>query len=264
MPMGFLHHTFSDTYARRNNWLTRIDVRIKVLYVISFLAANIFAKDISVSLFFFSVSFALLIAIKIHPVIILRNMLIPVSLAVIILLMKGLYEGEKEWISFPFMGYRIIFKEEGLRSGILTFSKVLGGVSLVILFSFTTTISQLCSGLKWFRVPNTIIELLAFVYRYIFLLLDEVSSMWTAQRSRLGYTSWRKTLKSFGILGGMLIVRAFERAERTNEAMCARGYEGGGILTGNLPPWRKKEYLSVMGIIFILSLLMYTGNMQVW
>ena len=59
-----------------------------------------------------------------------------------------------------------------------------------------------------------------------------------AQKSRLGHTSWKKMIKSFGTLGGMLIIRAFERAERTNEAMQVRGYEGGSILTINLTPWK--------------------------
>lgn len=262
--MGFLHHTFSDTYARRNNWLTRIDIRVKLLYFILLLAINIFTRNIGISFLFLLVSFTLLTTIKVPLMTILQGMLVPISFAVLILLMKGLHEGEKVWISFSLIGYEITLKEEGLRSGIHTCSKVLGGISLVILFSFTTTIGRLCAGLKWFRIPNTIIELLAFMYRYIFLLLDEVSAMWNAQKSRLGHTSWKRRIQSFGTLGGMLIIRAFGRAEQTYEAMHARGYEGGGILTGNLLPWRKKEYLFIIGIIFILPLLIYVGNIQIW
>ncbi len=262
--MGFLHHAFSDTYARRNNWLTSIDIRVKLLYFISLLAINIFTRNIGISFLFLLVSFTLLTAIRVPLVTILKSMLIPVSFAVLILLMKGLHEGQKEWISFSLMGYKVTLKEEGLRGGVYTCSKVLGGISLVILFSFTTTIGQLCIGLKWFRIPNTIIELLAFMYRYIFLLLDEVSTMWNAQKSRLGHTSWKKVIQSFGILGGMLIIRAFGRAERIYEAMYARGYEGGSIPTGNLLPWRKKEYLFIIGMIFIFPLLIYVGNVQVW
>ena len=195
---------------------------------------------------------------------ILRNMALPLSFAVFILLIRGLHEGEKVWLSVSVIGYKVVLKEEGLWAGLQTCSKVLGGISLVILLSFTTTISQLCAGLKWFRVPNTIIDLLALIYRYIFLLLDEVDTMWTAQKSRLGHASWKKMIQSFGTLGGMLFIRAFERAERTYEAMHARGYEGGGVLTAGLPPWRKKEYVCLMGVIFIVSFLIYTGNMQVW
>lgn len=184
--------------------------------------------------------------------------------AMLILLVKGLHEGEQVWLSFSILGYKVVLKEEGLHSGLHIGSKVLGGISLVITFSFTTTISRLCAGLKWFHVPNTIVELLAFMYRYIFLLLDEVSTMWTAQKSRLGYASWKKTIKSLGTLGGLLVMRAFDRAERTYEAMYVRGYEGGGILTVHLSPWRKKEYISFIGMVLILPILVYTGNIHVW
>ncbi len=262
--MGFLHHTFSDVYARQNNWLTRIDVRVKLFYVISLLVMNLLAKNILISILFLSASFILLFSVKIPLKATLRSMLIPLSFAILILFVKGLHEGEREWVSFAVAGHTVSLKEEGLRSGLHTCAKALGGISLVIVFSCTTTISRVCTGLKWFRVPNTIIELLAFVYRYIFLLLDEVSTMWIAQKSRLGHSSWKKAIKSLGTLGGMLTIRAFERSERTYEAMRARGYEGGGILTINLSPWRKREYVFVIGMVLILSLFIYAGNVQIW
>ncbi len=262
--MEFLHHTFSDVYARQNNWLTRVDVRVKLFYAISLLSINLWAKNMFIPLLFLSASFILLFSIKIPPMAILRSMLLPVLFAMLILLVKGLHEGEKVWLSFPILGYKVVLKEEGLHSGLHIGSKVLGGISLVITFSFTTTISRLCAALKWFHVPNTIIELLAFMYRYIFLLLDEVSTMWTAQKSRLGHASWKKTIQSLGTLGGLLVMRAFDRAERTYEAMHVRGYEGGGILTVNLSPWRKGEYASFIGMVLILPMLVYTGNIHAW
>lgn len=262
--MGFLHHTFSEVYARKNNWLTRVDIRVKLLYIISFLSINLLAKNISIPLFFLFASFVLTLSIKIPFTVMLRNILLPMSLAILILLMKCLHEGEREWMSFSFIGYKVVLREEGLWSGLQICSKVLGGVSLVMLLSFTTTIRQLCTGLKWFYVPNTVIELLAFMYRYILMFLDEVATIWTAQKSRLGHASWKKTIKSFGILGGILIIRAFERSERTYEAMHVRGYKGDGILMLNLSPWRKREYLFMTGIVFLVPLLVYAGTIQVW
>ena len=264
MPMDFFHHTFSDVYARQNNWLTRIDVRVKLFYIISLLAINLWAKNIFIPSLFLSISFIVLFSIRIPLFAILRSMLIPISFAILILIIKGLHEGEKEWISLSIVGCKMTFREEGLRSGLHTCSKVLGGISLVITFSFTTTISRLCAGLKWFRVPNTMVELLALMYRYIFLLFDEVSTMWTAQKSRLGHASWGKTIKSSGTLCGLLIMRAFDRAERTYEAMYVRGYDGGSILTVNLSPWRKEDYASFIGMVFVAPMLVYTGNVYVW
>ena len=62
--MGFLHHTFSEVYARRNNWLTEVDVRVKLLYIVLLLAINLLAKNIFIPLLFLSVSFILLLSVK--------------------------------------------------------------------------------------------------------------------------------------------------------------------------------------------------------
>ena len=258
--MDFLHHTFSDLYARRDNWLTRIDVRLKMLYVFSLLSINLWAKNVSVPLFFFSVSLVFLFSIKIPFIAILQRLSLPIVLSLLILLVKSLYEGEQIWFSISILGYKLVLKGEGFYSGLHICSKVLGGISLLMIFSFTTTISRLCAGLIWFRTPSTVVELLAFMYRYIFLFLDEVSTMWTAQKSRLGHASWKKTIQSLGILAGLLIMRAFDRAERTHEAMYIRGYEGGSISTITLTPWRKKEYIFFIGMVLIIHILIYTGD----
>ncbi len=262
--MGFIHHTFSVVYAQRDNWLTRIDVRVKLFYLLSMLVINLVAKNVYVSAFFLLFSLTLLLSIRVPLLTILKNILIPLTLAIFILILKGLHEGETELLTFSILKYKFVFKEEGIRNGLLICSKVLGGVSLVLLISYTTTINRLCAGLKWLRVPNTVIELLTFIYRYIFLLLDEVSTMWSAQKSRLGYTSFVKTIKSFGSLGGALFIRSFERAERTHEAMYARGYNGGSTVTVDLTPLRKKEYLFFTGISSMIPLHLYAANLLLW
>ncbi|BBO16096.1 cobalt ECF transporter T component CbiQ [Candidatus Brocadia pituitae] len=175
-----------------------------------------------------------------------------------------MHEGERVWFSASILGYKFVFREEGFFGGLHTGSKVLGGISLVITFSFTTTISRLCAGLTWFRVPDTIVELMAFMYRYIFLFVDEVATMWIAQKSRLGHISWRKMTTSLGTLCGVLIIRAFDRAERTYEAMYVRGYEGGSILTVALSPWRRKEYIFFLGMVLVTPILIYAGGLGLW
>jgi len=262
--MGFIHHSFSDVYAHKDNWLTGIDARVKIFYLVTMLTINLFAKNIYISSFFLLFSLTLLLTVKIPFLTILKNIFLPLSLAFLILVVKGLHEGENEMFGFSVLGYDLIFKEEGLRNGLLICAKVLGGVSLVILVAFTTTISRLSAALQWIRVPNTFIELLTFIYRYIFLLLDEVSTMRNAQKSRLGYTSFIKTIKSYGALGGALIVRAFERAERTHEAMHVRGYDGESTITYYLTPLRKKEYLLFTGIALTAPLHLYAGSILLW
>lgn len=86
---------------------------------------------------------------------------------------------------------------------------------------------QLLLTLKGLWVPEVLIAMLAFMYRYIFVLWDELEKMRTARRARsfgAGRLWFRWTTSAHLI--GMLLIRAMERAERVHGAMCARGWDG--------------------------------------
>jgi cobalt/nickel transport system permease protein len=81
----------------------------------------------------------------------------------------------------------------------------------------------------------------------------------SSQRSRLGYKTWFKTIRSFGILGGMLIIRSITRAENAHSAMISRGYDGGRILSIQLAPLERNDYLMFISSGIILISLLFVG-----
>ena len=86
---------------------------------------------------------------------------------------------------------------------------------------------QLLATLRSLRVPDLLTATLAFMYRYIFVLWDELDRMRVARRARtFGEGSLWFHWKSSAQLIGMLLIRAMERAERVHGAMCARGWDG--------------------------------------
>jgi cobalt/nickel transport system permease protein len=112
---------------------------------------------------------------------------------------------------------------------------------------------------RWMKIPETLIEVLSFVYRYLFLLIEEMETMMSSQRSRLGYITWFKTIKSFGNLGGALIIRSIIRAESAHTAMASRGYDGGRILTIQLAPLLRSDYVILLSSGILLAFLSYLG-----
>jgi cobalt/nickel transport system permease protein len=65
------------------------------------------------------------------------------------------------------------------------------------------------------------------MYRYIFVLWDELDKMRVARRARsFGQTGLWFRWKTSAQLIGMLMIRAMSRAERVHGAMCARGWDG--------------------------------------
>ena len=86
---------------------------------------------------------------------------------------------------------------------------------------------QLLVTLRQLWVPDIIVAMLSFMYRYIFVLWDELDKMRVARRARSfgGVSLWHRWTSAAQLIG-MLLIRAMERAERVHGAMCARGWDG--------------------------------------
>jgi cobalt/nickel transport system permease protein len=86
---------------------------------------------------------------------------------------------------------------------------------------------QLLVTLRKLWVPEVLVALMAFMYRYSFVLWDEMDKMRAARRARnFGARKDRFSWKTLAQLIGTLLIRAMERAERVHGAMCARGWDG--------------------------------------
>lgn len=115
---------------------------------------------------------------------------------------------------------------EGLARGLSIAGKVVGGTAAVLVVSMTTPMTGLLATAAWLRLPPILVEIAALTYRYIFLLAEEAERIREAQKTRLGHSGWRNSMRSYGILGGMVMVNSYDRAERLYQAMLLRGYNG--------------------------------------
>ena len=104
--------------------------------------------------------------------------------------------------------------------------KALGAVSCMYFLSLNTPMSDLFQVLSSTRLSPIIVSLMELIYRYIFVLLDEVERMIIAKDSRLGNCNFKTTLKSTGELISMLFLRAYQRSDRIYAALESRGYNG--------------------------------------
>jgi cobalt/nickel transport system permease protein len=95
----------------------------------------------------------------------------------------------------------------------------------VILLSNTTPFSDLLLALKRFGVPKLLITILALMYRYLFVLIDEAERLSRARSSRTFSDSRLLRWHTLASLIGQLFVRSTERAERIYAAMSARGWK---------------------------------------
>lgn len=97
-------------------------------------------------------------------------------------------------------------------------------LAALVLFANTTPFSEVLDLLRRCRVPSLFVTVLALMYRYIFVLVDEAERLQRARASRAFSRSAARSWRSVAAGAGRLFVRSSERAERIYAAMCARGW----------------------------------------
>ncbi len=203
-----LQEVFSDCFAQKKNYLTDIDTRIKMIFTAAAIIIVVLSKHLCVPLIAFFLSLVFLLSIRIPVRVILFRLAAPLSVLGTIFFIQ------------------VFLLALTASEGFLTVGKALGAVSLIIFLSMTTPLNKLLNACRWFKLPDTWIEIALLSYRYIFVLFEDALTIRDAQRVRLGYSGIAKSLKSFGELMGSTVIRAYDRSEAAYEAMLLRGYNG--------------------------------------
>jgi len=87
----------------------------------------------------------------------------------------------------------------------------------------TTRFDSICASLRRLHVPSLLVTLMLLTYRYITIMMEEVSVMTTAYKLRapgqkgIQYKAWGSFL-------GQLLLRSMDRAEEIYSAMQLRGF----------------------------------------
>jgi cobalt/nickel transport system permease protein len=130
-------------------------------------------------------------------------------------------QGEVYWQWGPFA-----LTSEGLNFGWRLLARAWIAVCLMILLINTTPFDRILEAMRAFKVPSIFVMLLSFLYRYLYLLWDEVEHMQRARNVR--YFGGRLTSQGrwLGSMATSLFIRSYDRADRVQKAMEARGWNG--------------------------------------
>jgi cobalt/nickel transport system permease protein len=203
-----MHHDYLDRFSRLDSPIHRAPAGVKLVCALLLLLATILVPMSHGALFGAIALFLLVItaASRVPPVFLARRLLMlepfVVGVAVLSLLQP---DGS------------VIFLKLVARGTLC--------LGTVLLLSSTTPFSEILRVLRILRFPSVLITMLALMYRYVFVLVDEAERMSRARASRTfrnaRFRAWRI---GAGIIG-QLFVRSTTRAERIYQAMCARGWK---------------------------------------
>jgi cobalt/nickel transport system permease protein len=118
----------------------------------------------------------------------------------------------------------VTVSEQGLATFATVSVKAILGTCSAVLLGATTTFPDVLHALERLKAPRLLVLIAAFMYRYLFVIVDEVSRMRAALAAR-GYAP-RHALQAaaIGRVATALFLRTYERAERVHLAMVARGW----------------------------------------
>lgn len=105
------------------------------------------------------------------------------------------------------------------------FFTALSATSCLYFLILTTPIYEISPVLTKLNVPTIIIELIELMYRFIFIFLQTMLQLYTAQQARLGYSTYFRSFHSLSLLISALFRSVFFRYEAMSYAMAARNIE---------------------------------------
>jgi cobalt/nickel transport system permease protein len=260
--MSHKGEVFSESFTQKENLVTGIEARTKIAFIAVALLINLLSPTIYTPMGIAFFCLATLLTIKIPPKLLLLRIAMPLVMAVVVLVTQIFFYGKTPLFTISFWEWHLIGYEDGLAHGLLIMFRVVGGVSLILLLSLSTPTNKLFLAASWFRVPKIFIELTLLVYRYIFVLIEEVVAIRDAQKVRLGYHNWHQSIRSLGVLGGSLILRAYDRAGRVYEAMSARGYRG-SLPIEYTEPFSRKDLVTVICLSPVLVIFFFLGRLSI-
>ncbi|MCX7923590.1 MAG: energy-coupling factor transporter transmembrane protein EcfT [Clostridia bacterium] len=124
----------------------------------------------------------------------------------------------------------ISFYEEGLRRGVFTFLRISGSTGVIFLAISSMSLNSFFMALRQLGLPLAFIEVMTIALKFTFIFKDEVFTIRKAQKARLGYSSLLQSAKSTGDIGGIVLLRAFDKSKVLAKSMKSRGYNGANIV----------------------------------
>jgi cobalt/nickel transport system permease protein len=140
-------------------------------------------------------------------------------------------------------------------------------VQAAIVLASSTPFPELQVAMRAVGIPRLLVAIFGLMWRYLFVLADEVLRLMRARAARSGHSdqlglkpggsvAWRARVT--GGMAGNLFLRAFERSDQIYMAMVSRGYDG-EVRTAPLPSLGMSSWLVLLGGLALLLGLLGLG-----
>jgi cobalt/nickel transport system permease protein len=266
-----MHAHTLDRYQAGVSLVHRLDPRVKVLVTLLFIVSNVALPD--GAWLAFLLAWLLLIASSLlaglgYGYLLRRSFVaLPFALAAItaIFTIPG-----QPLFAWTLGSWRLSATDAGLIRFVSIVVRSWLSVQMAILLTATTQFPDLMHALRHLRVPKLLVAIVSFMYRYLFVLIDEAGRLLRAREARSarltpgaggGSIGWRARVA--GHMAGQLFLRSYERSDRVYNAMLARGYAG-QILTINPHVMRRHDWAVLLLAVVMLLAVQLIGRVSLF
>ena len=253
-----MHFNTFDHYQEHGTWIHRLDPRVKVLVTAGFIVSMALLPDGAWLAYALSwgLVMGLAMAAQIEPWLVIKRslLILPFLLAAVTVVFT--LPGRMLWQG----PWGLTISEAGLVRFLSIVLRSWISVQMAILLTATTRFPDVLHALRHLYVPAILVSILSFMYRYLFVLVDEASRLMRARTARSAQLPGMKSGRSLwwraavaGNMIGQLFSRSLERSEKVYRAMLARGYQG-ELLTMNPHHMTAFDWqiLSLAGLLIIM------------
>jgi len=242
-----------EEFSSGDSFIHRLDPRVKLVVAILFSIVVAVADRFTVLLsgLLFSIVIIAMARLKVRQV---SYRLLIVNGFILLL-----------WIFLPFtfpgetlfsIGRFNASREGIIYSSLITIksnSIILSCIALIA----TSSITTLVHALRHLYVPDKLVYLFFFCYRYIHVIHLEYTRLVNAMRIRCFRPRTNiHTYKSYAYLVGMLLLRSYDRSERVYSAMLCRGFKGKFWMLDHFSLKRSDLVSGVMMLLYIMGLVL--------
>jgi len=240
---------YMETLASGSSTLHRLDPRAKLITTLIFICmvASLGKYEISRMVPFVIYPLALIIASELPILYLLKKMAIVAPFAILVGILN------------PFIDTQPLVQIGGvsISGGWVSFASIMLRfaltVSAALILICLTGFNGVCMALEKLKVPGPFVVQLMFLYRYLFVLIEEASRMVRA-RSLRSFDSRGLHFNVFVQLLGQLLLRTMDRAQRIHLAMCCRGFDGHLRLNRSMAfGYGEMRFLFSWSLLFVLA-----------
>ena len=139
----------------------------------------------------------------------------------------------------------------------LVMIRAVAGITVMMAFATSTPIPHLAQALRQIRIPDEICEIVVLIYRYAFLLLERMDTMWSAANSRLGFTGFKRSMRTIASIAVGIFTSSMNLADKAQVSLDCRGYRG------YFPIWNRPQkagvgWVAAAAAVFVLLFVLGT------